>query len=520
MDILVITPTIPFGELIRQILEEDERFRPTIAPDAKQAFKEILQGEYALAIVDADVDIPLPEVVKGLRVEAPSIKIILVVPEPSSPSDFPELAPDACLGKPFYLPDFMETLEDILIDVPIAVTGDAPPAPHTEEVPVWLQDVDRTAQHLTRLSLETAAQAALIIRGRKMWAYAGQLSQPAANELVQKIAHYWGHDGESDLARFISLDETGAEYIIYATSLGASFVLALAFETEVPFSKIRTQAGELARGLADIPEDAPILDDTGPQEWNLPLGEPDKGTSSDAFAALLAELNMPPADATGEIEIAPEAQKVVADVAVAEMETAVAAVEPAVVEVELDLPLGAGSTPQGRGLRPHREEARQGVAIPARGLESPPSPDELDLELSDLTSPIPALQNLTYVCMLIPRLPRHLLVGDLAKYLDEWMKQLSVAFGWRLEHLAVRPNYLQWIVALRPSLSPESVLNDLRQHTSRRIFQNFPKLALENPSGAFWAPGYLMVNGRKPLPMSLIQGFIDKTRQYQGAARE
>jgi len=193
MNVLVITPTIPFGELIRQVLEDDERFQPTIAPDAKQAFKAILKEEYALAIVDADIDIPLQDVFNGLRAEAPSLKTILVSPESSTPSDFPDLAPDACLGKPFYLPDFSETIENILFNEIIAEEeGDTPSSPRREEIPVWLHDVDRTAQHLTRLSLETTAQAALIIHGSKMWAYAGQLSQPAADELVQKIALYWG----------------------------------------------------------------------------------------------------------------------------------------------------------------------------------------------------------------------------------------------------------------------------------------------------------------------------------------
>ncbi|MBS1250688.1 MAG: hypothetical protein MAG431_02283 [Chloroflexi bacterium] len=517
MNILVITPTTSFGELIRQVLEEDERFQPTIAPDAKQAFKEVLQKEYALAVVDDEVDIPLSEVVKGLRAERTDIKIILISPEPFSPSDFPELKPDACLGKPFYLPDFLEAVGEILSPSGVAKgkEGDGPTARRTEEVPVWLQDVDRTAQHLTRLSLETAAQAALIIRGKKMWAYAGQLSQPAADELVQKIAHYWGHDGESDLSRFIGLEETNAEYIIYATSLGAQFVLALAFETEVPFSKIRTQAGELARSLANIPAEKPNAGNADSQPLNLPLGDPDEGTSSEAFAALLAELNMPPSDATGEIELAPQESPSPQTKAEPQQEPEIEVVDSVPAE-EMPPP------PQTATTLPEQPRARAGTVThpPEPDVESPPARDELDLALSELESPIPALQNLTYVCVLIPRLPRHRLVGDLARELDAWLKELSLAFGWRLEHLAVRPNYLQWIMAVRPKMAPERMMSQLRQHTSERIFKDFPRLARENPSGAFWAPGYLMVNGRKPLPMSLIRGFIDKTRQFQGSVKD
>ena len=485
MNILVITPVTSFGELLRQILEDNERFQPTIVSDAKEAFKAVLEREYALAIIDADIEISLQDVFNGLQAEVPSLKIILLSPESALPSDFQGLAPDACLGKPFYLPAFLETLENVMFDEIPGEEGSISSTPTRERIPVWLHDVDRTAQHLTRLSLETTAQAALIIHNSKIWAYAGQLSQSAADELVQKIAHYWGYDGGSDLARFIHLEETSTEFIIYATSLSEKFVLALAFETEVPFSKIRNQAGELARSLADTPPEGGIPDKIAPKEWQFPLGSPDEGTSSEAFAALLAELNMPPTDATQETELFPKAPGL-PKIAVAEEEP------------------------------PNADKEPQELLLPLRDVESPAVAEYLNIEMADLSSPIPALQNLTYVCALIPRLPRYHLVGNLAKNIDEWMKQLCIAFGWRLEHLAVRPDYLQWIVAVPPSLSPENMLKNLRLHTSMRIFKHFPKFVQENPSGSFWAPGYLMVNGRKPLPMSLLQGFIDKTRLHQG----
>jgi len=53
------------------------------------------------------------------------------------------------------------------------------PAPETLPVsqktgndPPWLSDVTRAAQHLTRLTLGSSAQAALITRNDQLWAYA------------------------------------------------------------------------------------------------------------------------------------------------------------------------------------------------------------------------------------------------------------------------------------------------------------------------------------------------------------
>ena len=114
----------------------------------------------------------------------------------------------------------------------------------------WLQDVTKAAQHLTRLTLESSAQAALITRGDHLWAYAGQLSQGAAKELAMTITRHWDGQKGSDLLRFVRLEATKAEHMLYATRLADDVVLALVFDAETPFSTIRTQAGQLVNSLS------------------------------------------------------------------------------------------------------------------------------------------------------------------------------------------------------------------------------------------------------------------------------
>jgi REP element-mobilizing transposase RayT len=130
-----------------------------------------------------------------------------------------------------------------------------------------------------------------------------------------------------------------------------------------------------------------------------------------------------------------------------------------------------------------------------------------------------ALHNLTYACVLLPRLPQHYLVGELATFLNQWVIQLCLAFGWRLEHLAIRPNYFHWVSVVQPDISPAHMVQNLREHLSKRIFVRFPCLASENPSGDFWALGYLIINGRDPLPYRLVEDFINETRYRQGSSR-
>ena len=157
-------------------------------------------------------------------------------------------------------------------------------------------------------------------------------------------------------------------------------------------------------------------------------------------------------------------------------------------------------------------------------------PDELDVtrpsEVSGVAQqfgfePVsPALFNLTYSCVIIPRFPHHYLTGQVAEKMAEWVPLFCTAFGWRLEHLAIRPRYLQWMVNVSPNNSPSDIVETIREQTSQRLFDNFPKVEEETVAGDFWAPGYLIMSGRKPPPTILVNDFIQQTRIRQGYSRK
>ncbi|HEY3473965.1 MAG TPA: IS200/IS605 family transposase, partial [Anaerolineales bacterium] len=128
----------------------------------------------------------------------------------------------------------------------------------------------------------------------------------------------------------------------------------------------------------------------------------------------------------------------------------------------------------------------------------------------------PGLYNLTYACLLVPRFSSHYLTGDMSDRLSEWLPQICIAFGWRLEYLAVRPEYVQWVLNVPPATSPGYLMRIIRQQTSEKIFTEFTKLKRENPSGDFWAPGYLIMGGTQPHPPQLVKDYIKQTRTRQG----
>jgi REP element-mobilizing transposase RayT len=124
--------------------------------------------------------------------------------------------------------------------------------------------------------------------------------------------------------------------------------------------------------------------------------------------------------------------------------------------------------------------------------------------------------DLSYACLMIPRFSTHYLTGDIAENLRQWMGQICISFSWRLEYITVHPDYIQWILNVPPATSASRCIRTIRQQTSQRIFEDFPRFKQENFSKDFWAPGYFVLVGNLPHPLDMINDYILLTRQQQG----
>jgi REP element-mobilizing transposase RayT/CheY-like chemotaxis protein len=530
--VLIVSPTIAFGELIRLTLEGDGNYRVTRVNTGCEALAQCQSTPFELAILDAELsDLPLPDLFTAVQKLCPGIRLIVVPPnsDPKSPI-VAGLPSHGYLNKPFYLPELMNIVARTLqsqdqqskvkpvggsTEIPTrpasrksptpAIDGTSPKRPASKPIaptaPVWLQDVARAAQQLTRLSLETAALASLIIRDGQLWAYAGQLSQPAAQELAQTVAHYWARGNGSDLARFVHLDATDGDYMLYATAVSGDMALAMVFDIEMPFSKIRSQASHLARSLASPPGSLPQpSQETTPMQAVSSPPETRQSVSEKALdIARLTPLfeDVPPAT-PGQMPSTqvPDMRKPVTAQPLPPVAGQSATIRPAT------LPRGQPQTPLPEATMP----------------DSVPAPSPAEAPQAALEPVSPAVYNLSYACLMIPRMPQHSIEGDLAARLTGWTQQVCLAYGWRLERLVTDPDYVEWVMNVPPAVAPSTVMRVFRQQISTRIFTDFPALGRDNPSGDFWAPGYLiMSNGQLP-PESLVKDFIQQTRRRQGVS--
>ncbi len=522
--VLVVTPHSSFGNMLRASLEETGKIRVFLAGDEPTALIHMKSEGCEIAFLDVDLGIEaLFEIGRALRNMNSTVQLFILSDE-ELPLSLEALQPWTLIRKPFYLPELLD-----MIGIHPEPDLPLPPLPETFDL-LWLQDANKAAQRLTRLTLESAAQAALITRGKKLWAYAGGLSQETANELAHIVSRNWDEQQGGDLLRFARLETTRAEHMLYATTLADEIVLALVFDAETPFSTIRTQANALARSLItekNVPQ--PPIDPSptsSPAPSSTPLDEPDEDGPSIAeiLRDIPSPLPSPPADRSATAHPADPAPALPASILETRPSTPLPDAQVISRESSPPIPL---KDLLGDETVKHTSQDLD-VTAPSRLRSASPQREASDVDETRLHSitevagrslvePIsPGLYHLSYACLLLPRFSSHYLVGDLADRLSEWVPNLCIAFGWRLEFIAVRPEYLQWIVSVPPNTSPGYLMRIMRQQTSERIFAEFPRLKKENPSGDFWAPGYLIMGGNQPHPPQLIKDYIRQTRQRQG----
>jgi REP element-mobilizing transposase RayT len=316
-------------------------------------------------------------------------------------------------------------------------------------------------------------------------------------------------------------------------------VLALIFETETPFSTIRTQAGYLARALALPPGAAlppypkaanaitvsasvsannsypvspqlpPLLEDVPPPTPRQREKLPEKmGANLTWFEEASVPASLTEASKHQQTHVK-SANDQMHQPSEGKPETVVERIAPASPAVK-----PPASPEKANNLRTAPSQPGEPRISPENNLtayEKPNMPPKL-LPAS------PTLHYLTYSCTLLPRLPQHQLGGDLALRLREWMPKLFLAFGWQLLQVSISPEYLIAIARVEPNTAPGSLVRIIRQQTSRRIFATYPRFAIDNPSNDFWAPGYLILSNSQPPPNHIIRHFIEQTRLQQGAS--
>ena len=116
---------------------------------------------------------------------------------------------------------------------------------------------------------------------------------------------------------------------------------------------------------------------------------------------------------------------------------------------------------------------------------------------------------LSYHFVWIPRYRRKVLTGDVARRLEEMIREICAARDWEVEALTVRSDHVHLFVSYPPRDAPAKVMNVLKSITARELYAEFPRLRRSHWGGKLWATGDYVGSAGDHVTSDVIKRYIE-----------
>lgn len=336
-----------------------------------------------------------------------------------------------------------------------ATTEDEPTPPPPQELPALPENINtddpRVAQmalSLTKASLESTAQAVLLVKGDDVVAYAGDMLLEDMAKLHDTIAGDWDAPPGDTRIRFATLPENGQDYMLYSRKTEGDFTLSMIFTGTLPLRVIRQQSDKLIDALEEVP------------------------------------LLPPPSTSSSDLETIDELYAL-EDEAAQEEEEALQSTTQLIV-----------------AQNANKEATGQ---MPAITEQTPPVEDIIEPRVIKPAEDA-VLMPYTYLWML--RDPERALSQQAAQNivfkLDQWLSSI----GWNVKILQVYEDYVYLLADVPEEGLANEIIADLKDFTAQVVEQTDPITDLNK----LWAEGYFVLTPGRELKQDEIQQFINFER--------
>lgn len=97
---------------------------------------------------------------------------------------------------------------------------------------------------------------------------------------------------------------------------------------------------------------------------------------------------------------------------------------------------------------------------------------------------------LAYHFVWCPKYRKRLLVGRLAVFVEQIIREVCEAQEWDIGALNIQRDHVHLFLSAPPVISPAQIAHHLKGVTARRVFQQFPALKQTLRRGHLWSRSY------------------------------
>jgi CheY-like chemotaxis protein/REP element-mobilizing transposase RayT len=504
--ILIADANRGFAGMLQQAIVE-AGFSCQTAASVREAVNLASSAQVSLAIIDLDLPDAVPAAfIADLRRASPGIILLGIPPDDEAKArELPTLGLQGTLTKPFYMPDFIPQLKTLLSEPPpalkeastpgllaaeekllemLGIGGAETPLPpgspapaHAEPEPpareLDFPDATHASAILARLTAGTATRASLLTREGRLFAFAGELSADHAAQAARLVAGGWNRHERGVWLRYMRLQGTEEDLLLYSTPASIRYVLALVFPSHTPVREARSLTHTVLEGLYH------------------------GGAAEVEEAQMLAPAR---AGRTAVLRARPKPDEPVQ----------------AVVVPAKTRRLDARRAPLAAKERaPAAPPAAASAPSSAAPRAAPKAPVRLAAEGKPSTLADVAGVRLNYNIVLTPADPTHRLLPEIASDLEGYVRTQIAKHGWRAQRITVRPDHCLISLSAPASSPPSDIIRVLRSETSAHILARLAPAGGAPAAGEYWTATHLLTTQEQPPTPGQIANFIAQTRKSQ-----
>ncbi|MEM0025374.1 MAG: IS200/IS605 family transposase [Zestosphaera sp.] len=114
----------------------------------------------------------------------------------------------------------------------------------------------------------------------------------------------------------------------------------------------------------------------------------------------------------------------------------------------------------------------------------------------------------------IPKCRKDVLVGGVAEYAREVLRQILLELGCKPIAIEVLPDHVHVFCSCPPRLSPAYVVNYLKGKSARRILQKFPELKTGASRSKLWSRNYFVATVGNA-SADIVKKYVEEQREKE-----
>ncbi|NMB53284.1 MAG: hypothetical protein GYA15_01165 [Leptolinea sp.] len=246
LQVLIATPSGPFGELIRLSLETDPEFLCSLLDNSAELWQTLEQTAFNAVIYDCSFLEPEPQqVVQQMKEDFPGVPVLLVPPETKTdPGDKQPVHADGMISRPFDASVLPELIRTAVEKKKISEPEDRPANPLPRNTSWW--NAFQTGVQ------DTTASSGMVVQNGMVIACTPDTSAALQQQVTASVMRFWNPADSTDLMRYVKDLVTGQEWMMYATGAADNTVLVLLFLPQTPVTRVRSQTLNLAKEISPL----------------------------------------------------------------------------------------------------------------------------------------------------------------------------------------------------------------------------------------------------------------------------